>query len=838
MTKIVVKHYKAVKPGSATKTLVTEVVTASSETGQFLKRMEKIRISKPCFEVIDMRGKVSGECQQYKINDRVHWLDDISHEIYQRGLDQYNDVFTVGIYEAIVNGKHTFKAMREAEERKAREAKQAAEARARAAASSAVSAETSPGTAPSRVNEDRQPKRYDPDIVPFGYFKKRREERLQYVTSVTLLHGGRSLSASTRDISLNGLQVSIKGLQAFNPDDILEVEFTALLESTPNQSLSGLKYEIMGGEQNEKEVLLRLRLVGESRPEGFSDFIIDLIQKFKNKYKLDVEDDFWSIVSGLYERCYAENLMQIPFFLSEDGDGLHVDVVAATDGNQPALHFFHNQIESYDFSALALPHRLEWLTQGKELLLALYRETVGGELKIHSAANLEFDDPSDFGRFVQHALQHPEHAIFKVMPSAEHFRSASERKFSLISERLAEKSDEAATRLKARLETIRCAALMVDLTDQVSKVIVRLMGRPVGDVDKQGLHVWVGNTRMPLDDIRAQAGKPEGLSAPELIRFGYVERRREDRYLAETAIELQVGKQVIQGRTRDISTRGLSVMLNDAPDIKKGDEVKLALISLQKKRPSLNLMAVPYRVVAIKPAEHNLVMLERLGGKDEKKIEEFFAELIAKNSDKLAVDINDTLGATISRAYENIIARNQVTVPFFISKAETGGPFLQWVALPDEPLPVLEFFQMSDDYIDFSWLSDPRILLPLYQQLVEMAKQQSRSEQRPTPIEMEVYLYKDKDPDAGIMVLFSATEFEFKTEHDREAFLSRARLAEDFRIMKLMATYTLEFNKLELDAAVDQLREQSRHRASKLQEQIQSLVGYGELIDITAEAAY
>jgi len=115
MAKLIVKHYKSVKPGSASKTLVTEVVTTSSETGQFLKRMETVRLSKPCFEVIDMRGKVPGECQQFRINDRVHWMDDVSHEIYQRQMEQYDNGFTVGVYEAVVNGRHTYKAMREAE---------------------------------------------------------------------------------------------------------------------------------------------------------------------------------------------------------------------------------------------------------------------------------------------------------------------------------------------------------------------------------------------------------------------------------------------------------------------------------------------------------------------------------------------------------------------------------------------------------------------------------------------------------------------------------------------------------------------------------------------------
>jgi len=654
---------------------------------------------------------------------------------------------------------------------------------------------------------------------------------------VTLEQESRHLQASTRDISLSGLQVGIKGLHDFTTGDRLGLAFTALLESTPDKPLHDLQYTVIDSQQKEQETLLRLQLVEESRPAGFTDAIVELIQKYRKKYKLDVEDDYWSIVSGLYERCYAENLMQIPLFITRSEPGMALDVVAATDGNLPWLHFFHNQIQNYDFSCLALPQRLEWLAGGRKLLIAVYRAPVGEELKIHSAASIEFEDPTDFGRFVQHALAQVEHAVFKLVPAAEHFRCADERKFDLISERLRDKSDEAAERLKVRLGDTCCAVMMFDVTEQVGNAVKTLLDAPDGPDNRlTGLHVWIGGTRMPLDDIRAQAGKP--VSEPELIRFGYVERRREDRYLAETAIELIANKRAVKGRTRDISTRGLSVILEEAPALSKGDEVTLALISLQKKRPSLNLMSVPYQVVGIRGSSRPTVMLERQGSKDERKIGEFFSELISKNRDKLAVDINDTLGATLSRAYENLVARNQVSVPFFISRAETGGPYLQGVALPDEPLPVADFFRLCDDYIDFSWLSDPRILLPLYRRLADMAKQQSRSEQRPPPFEMEVYLYKDLDPDTAVPVLYSATEFDFAHAGDREAFLNRARLARDFRIMKLQATYTLEFNKLELDAAVDELRQQSRHRASRLQDTINSLIGYGELLDITAETAY
>ena len=82
---------------------------------------------------------------------------------------------------------------------------------------------------------------------------------------------------------------------------------------------------------------------------------------------------------------------------------------------------------------------------------------------------------------------------------------------------------------------------------------------------------------------------------PELIRFGYVERRREDRYLAETRVEVIIGSKKYPGMSKDISTRGIRIQLDDAVDVKKGAAVKVGLVSLQKKKSSANLMDIPYR---------------------------------------------------------------------------------------------------------------------------------------------------------------------------------------------------------------------------------------------------
>jgi len=113
MEEITVKHYRRAHAGAQEKELVVEKVTVGSETGRFLNKMEEMRIRKPCFETIDMRGKVRGECQRSMLNNREFYLDDVSYGLYQDGLNACNGTFTVGTYESIVNGKHTNRSVSE-----------------------------------------------------------------------------------------------------------------------------------------------------------------------------------------------------------------------------------------------------------------------------------------------------------------------------------------------------------------------------------------------------------------------------------------------------------------------------------------------------------------------------------------------------------------------------------------------------------------------------------------------------------------------------------------------------------------------------------------------------
>ena len=74
MGEIVVKHFRRCRVSSDEKELITEIVVAESDTGRFLQRLEESRLTRPCFQTIDMRGRVAGDCRPYAFNDRIHTI--------------------------------------------------------------------------------------------------------------------------------------------------------------------------------------------------------------------------------------------------------------------------------------------------------------------------------------------------------------------------------------------------------------------------------------------------------------------------------------------------------------------------------------------------------------------------------------------------------------------------------------------------------------------------------------------------------------------------------------------------------------------------------------------
>jgi hypothetical protein len=314
-----------------------------------------------------------------------------------------------------------------------------------------------------------------------------------------------------------------------------------------------------------------------------------------------------------------------------------------------------------------------------------------------------------------------------------------------------------------------------------------------------------------------------------------VERSREDRYLAETRVDVRIGPTSYAGMSKDISTRGMRIQLDTRIEVKTGMMIKIGLVSLQQKKAATNLMDIPYRVVNSRQQEDGCVlMLERILGANKEGLKEFFVELITKNQHKLGVDIADIWGATASRVYEAVLAANTPTLPFFLARNSEGGAHLQFVGVPESGSPLLDFFSTRAGF-DFRCLNEPRVVTALYDAVQILCRQDKSAEQRPASFEVEIYLYKEYDDVSGEVFIHTATEMDFSSDAARAAFLDKLPEYADWRCLKVMATFIQTLDEKIVDAMIEPVRAHSKHRAIRFSELVHSLVGYGELVDISAE---
>jgi len=841
MGEIVVKHFKRSGVGSDDKELITEIVVESSDTGRFLQRVEESRLTRPCFQTIDMRGRVAGECHRYAFNDRVHYLDEISFQLFEQGLREHNGVYTVGTFESIVGAAHSLQGqqtMREESERRRAEVERRRLERARAAA---------PGRADGNDRErglresDAPAVLIDnPALLPLGYFRRRSHPRLQYACAVVVERGNIRINGITGDISVSGARVHVQGLMAFKRDQEVLLSYPGLENEAGKIDVKRIAYRIVSSEEGKEETVLRLQRSDPDEPAGFSGFLEGFIQRYQRNYKLDVDDEYQSILSWYYERCYAQSATQLPFYVEQsDASALRIQAVAMSEGNSYLARFFCTDADNYNFTPICLPHRLKQLQQKRSFVMAMYRQR--GEqdqcMRIHSAADFEFSSRAAFRDMVSYTMGQPDHCVVKVHVSKVPAVSVSEQKLDEVSQRLQYKSGTQMVELRERLQKLCLVGYIIDLTQTFQQLTERSGESAAGGGE---LAAWVGSEHRCLASgvVKDKLSIPPEDLRPELIRFGYVERRREDRYLAETRVNVSIAGKVYTGLSKDISTRGMRIQLHKCVDVKKSTCVKVGLVSLQQKKSGTNLMDIPYRVVQTRDEEESTVlMLERiLTGKCE-GLKEFFVELIARNQHRLGIDIGDIWGATTSRIYEALLAANTPTVPFFLARNSEGGAHLQFVGIAETCGPLLDYFSAAGGAVDFRCLNERRVVTALYDAVQILLRQSRNSDDKPTPFELDMFLYKECDELTGEALIHAATELDFTTDAQREAFLTKFTGYTDWRCIRIVSTFIQPVDEKTLDNMVGSLRSQSKHRAIKLSDLAHSLVGYGELIDITDEWA-
>ncbi len=806
-----IKHYMRRDARARDKELVTEKVEIGSATYTFLQRMEERRLSQECMLRLDMRGKVPHECHRYVYRNREFWLDQISHEMFSKGLRENNDVFTVGMYEEIVSASHTFKGIQAEREREAAARREVASAPGQVPAPEARGAAADPATSAASDQDTAAP-----EVLPLGYYRNRREPRLQFAMAIGLHVDEQEVPAQTVDVSPHGLRVHCRQPLGLTRDESVGVTFTQLNDER-DADLHHVMYRVLGSEDGEFGQYIRLLRLedGDEHPQDALARLVDeQLNGVNRRRKMDFEDERLTAASLLAELYYTNATPVIPVFLAGEHGEPRVAAVCTNDNNRNLLRVFEDADGHLDFTGLSAPDRVRRLRAlaldggQQDPLIAVFRPEQGKLPRV--VAEFEFDSEAEWFAFVNARCREDSFKVFKVLLRPAH--RADCRKVYEKVERLSSKSLEVAEAVICDVYDVDTLGTLVDMTDQ--------------------LEGW-GFGRMIFEPEVVEAALPAAEAAarltgqaPVVVPYGYVEQRHEDRYKVTLAVEVESDGDVYSGVTRDVSVRGMCIELHSAPKgVNRGDIVALALPELHRRaRQKVKLRDIPCEVARIeRDGDKVRLCLKRVLDAHSRPVTEFMRDMIDRNSSKMEPDLNDMVTAANSRLFAALGAENIGTVPLFVLRdPETNDRSIK-VALPQYGGSLAEFFEVAAGQYDFGPVGAPDRLVRLTSDL-----------RKSGVAETTIYLYKRQLPGTAQFRIHAAAEPEFEDAQHKEAFIAEA-LNYDHCFVKVTVSAVRPPSDGELQAVLEPLAARSPHRASKLQSEFAQVMAVGDVVDVTRQ---
>lgn len=789
----------------------------TSATAVFLERMEAARLKRECILILDMRGKVPGVCQKYLHKGREFYLDDISHSLFQKGLSENSGVFTVGTYEAIINGSHTLKAIRQRTENN----------------TSAVGG-GGQSVAPQNMSI---PDEHPFDVIDFGYYRRRAEDRLEYATDVIIEYEGVRYPAKTRNLSVNGLQLVMTHIPGFVPLERAYLTFVEL-NKTSDVLLELVPFTVMKCEYRKDTLNLSLRRDKQDDQDAIGKYFKGFIEQSKQKYKLDIEDEIVFVNAMLHRRLYAESSAQVPMFMSHNPDGWRVETIGHNRNNLSTLNFFDLGNGRYDMSPFILPHRAQCLgkmmqgaVQDGLALLVVYRKTTDAGGAIHSFFNLEMSDYSQFINMLRLVSQQAEYRVFKMDVCA--INMPDQRKLALFVDSLMSESETEASRLKDAIATYSAMATLSDITQAVKDTLLsRTVSQSAMGPGEDNYMVWVGNEMVQMTGGMTVRRIPSGeWSQYEEVPFGYYKRRTEERYLLSSDAECHWSDRDIEVKTVDVSVHGLLVLLDQPYKFQINDDVLVTFTELQKLVAGVKLKKVPYKVKYIS-TNGRQVGLARILEVKTKEVSLFLADLFQRNQGKLERDYGDGRTESTARLLECMFSEHNNTIPFFMCKAPNGVINIDKIALINHESRLVKFFLDADGDYDFSALTEVRRMARLVDYL-HYVRRQPDDPKFPKSQKMLVYLYRDLPATQAGSKITALTDDDISGVMDKKSFIRQLSMKPDFIIINLSITPVNMLVDAELDKIIDPIVHAAKHRAIKLREDVRSIVGVGEMQDLT-----
>ncbi|QXC35520.1 PilZ domain-containing protein [Aeromonas sp. FDAARGOS 1407] len=745
-----------------------------NSNSRFLIKMELKRKCSPCRRIIDMRDELEDECQVHEFEGITHFMPAEAAGLFQSQCYLYRDIYTLGVYEAMQQWLRQHHARSDSQ--------------------------LTPPASPFR--------QYDVNTISFASYYGRRQERMHFSSPLLIkFQDGEKLFAKSSDLSLGGMRVSVPYLPNYLTGAQVEVFFTGLERDNPNPVLhQPVSYQILGEESKEGKYWLRLVRTGEH--SAFNTFLEEFIEANKARYRVSVDYLLSAAIIKGYEQFYLPRMTGMPLFFGK-GDSPSLEIALRTENNQHLLEYWRDEKNRDTLASLFYAERMKQLCppsgSTSETLIYAFTHTVRSHIYFFSASAEELQQSGLKSLFFQVGSRRPSWRVYKFTLEA----------CDLVEADIGQLQGQDNPQLQdilltERLKQIGYVGLLQDITQESQ----RDEFRPQETLNENAneLHCYAHDQK----------------AAPfEIETLHYVQLRKELRYIHKTAVAIHHKGKSWLGWTRDISTHGLQIELEEAFDGEKNDVVTIALPRLQELSKSMDLQRLSYRLVSLNTTRTVLHLCIE-GDSDRHTGRQFFSLLIESNQNKLKAAQEQRRYRGLARALRNIYTHHLFNSPVYINKLK-GAPKPASIGKSLQPRSLHQLLEACAE------LPDQDNLYPLFQGglLKELLMNPLRAiEREDKPKEDEVYIACEQT-NTGLPVFDSRLASSFTNAQEKRAFIELALKRGEFYSVLVGISRTGRPDTNFIANELDYIAKFAIHKARKLEEELWSVVGVGELTDTT-----
>lgn len=637
-------------------------------------------------------------------------------------------------------------------------------------------------------------------LVRFGHYLTRSETRLRMSTQVTLLlPNGYLIHGTSSDLSSSGARIKVPTAFEYGLGQVIQVSFPSLAKDTGIKELNGdFPYRILGihdSEENDSYRWLRLKM--ESDHDIIATAIDEKLNKNKRRTQHDQKDQIVRARTQGYEHCFLKHTSNIPLFFS--GDNLKYAII--TEHNETLWKHWHDEKNQPVINHLFKADRMQFLTKPG--------------LKASRT------------HFYSFKHDHEDRELFYSMMSSE----GSQQERQLFWHIGAKRKSWKVIRLslfeleqgdKERLLTV--APEMEGVLDNLTHMgLLTEVSLPETQKD----YLLTDKPSLSPKELNPYRHTTAPINQAHGLYFDSAPRRAEPRFNYQTLITLShpsFGE--ITGKTLDISTNGLSIHLDKPSLLTKTSAVKITFNDLQNLDKNTPLSRINYHV--LKVSSNGLTIQLRIeDGLQTQKSKAFLGRLIQHNIEKLPMDYEQLPSMDMLSIMHQLLLNKLTTTPFFIEKDEHKLKIrCIGVNFPLSRLNKIWQHLGDEQHLNLEPIFKSRMQTLLVEPLKTPANQRSHHHEMYLAVVIR---------DGKIKSVFTRMLQEFSSYNDRITFIKKAKEHGEFIAIRITTTAVKNPLSTTSEVELSQLAQFAIHYARALEDELSSIIGCGEIADITDE---